>query len=212
MVERDPQRQPLDGKRGQAEKSVGHLHHRPHCIGQHEDAIAAGEAFPEHRREFRVHEGLAAREADFLGVRPARRRVVEPCAQIGEGQPCEAVIARAGFDVTGLAGEIAERARVEPQGAQRSEGHPRPRGACRRHPSGSRNFAGSSARSAASVAGGMGRELLGGQCDGECEHYGREAACQATARPWRGKGVTDPGLPSVRRGFRLSPLAGVVQW
>jgi hypothetical protein len=87
--------------------------HRAHGVGEHQHLEPAGEGGAKHRHHVAVHEGLAAGEADL--ARSHSRRLVEISLGLGDGQIDERVVGRRAFDVAALAGEVAERAGVDPQ-------------------------------------------------------------------------------------------------
>ena len=77
VVERDAQRQPFPETPLQFEQLRLQALHRPHRVGQHQHAEAAREACLEHGEHVRVHERLAAGEADLLGRQAVARDLVE---------------------------------------------------------------------------------------------------------------------------------------
>ena len=106
----------IDG--AQRVEAVCRLHHRPHRVGEHQRLQTAGQGIVQHGQQVRAQERLAAGEprgADRQAVPPD---LVKEGAHLGPGQKGQAVVARRAFDVAGLAGEIAQRARVDPQRVQ----------------------------------------------------------------------------------------------
>ena len=69
----------------------------------------------------RVQERLAAGKADQPGAEPQRRDLVEVLSHVGDAQINQPVIARRGFDIAVAAGQIAQRAGIEPQRIERFE-------------------------------------------------------------------------------------------
>ena len=107
--------------RANASSAGFHLVHRLHRIGQDQRPEAASQRQIEDLREMRVHERLAAGEADQPGAEPQRRDLVEVLRHVGGAQINQPVIARRGFDIAVAAGQIAQRAGIEPQRVQRFE-------------------------------------------------------------------------------------------
>ena len=96
---------------------------RPHCVGEHHDREPALEALLQHVRQGRVHERLAAREADLLGAPTVALDLVEECRHIRAIEIDQAVVPGARFDVAIAAGDVAERAGVEPERPQVPQRH-----------------------------------------------------------------------------------------
>ena len=80
----------------------------------------------QHCRQPGVHERLAAGEADQAGAEAQRFDLVEIFIDLGAAQVNQPVIFGRGFYVAMLAGQVAQRAGIEPQRVQRSEGDLRP--------------------------------------------------------------------------------------
>ncbi len=101
--------------------------HRPHRVGQHQRRVAAIERVSKHRDHLGVHEGLAAREAYFPGRQSLPHDLVEKSRGVSGGEINQRIIGRRALDIAGRAGEIAERAGVDPQCVERHQRHLRPR-------------------------------------------------------------------------------------
>src|SRR5204863_3092934 len=70
-------------------------------------------------------ERLAAGEADLAGAEPAGLDLVEERRRLGRSDVDEPVVARARFDVAVLAGDVAERAGVDPKRLESLQRHGR---------------------------------------------------------------------------------------
>ena len=123
VIQRDPQRQPRAVLFAQGQETGRAFHHRAHGVGQHQHAKAAAQAIRQHLEQLGIHEGLAAREPDFLRRQLVRGDLVQVRADFGGAQIDQAVIRRAGLDIAVLAGQVAERACVEPKRAQGLQRH-----------------------------------------------------------------------------------------
>jgi hypothetical protein len=126
VIDRDAHAQPAGMAPVQREQRLGLLHHRPHRVGQHQRLEAAAEHVCQHRRQVRVHERIAAGEADLLGAEAKQRRLVEIFADFGRREIDEAVVPGRGFDIAVAAGQVAQGSGVEPQGAQLPQRDRRP--------------------------------------------------------------------------------------
>ena len=121
MVEADPHDDPiamLGADRGELSLEPPH---RPHRVGEDEQIEAAVERRAHHRDHVGIHERLAAGESDH--PRAQSGRLGEIGFGLGEGQIDEPVVGRRTEDVAAPAGEIAERAGVDPQGVEPFQGH-----------------------------------------------------------------------------------------
>src|SRR4029453_16178930 len=96
---------------------------------QHEHPEAARKTILQHAGELGIHERLAAGEADFFGPPSLVFDLVEVGGDLGALKINEPIVLRGGLDVAVAAGDVAERAGVEPQRlefAQRDAGAPLP--------------------------------------------------------------------------------------
>jgi len=93
MVDRNPDRQAVAVAPAQCQQRSLLLVHRLHCVGQHQDAIAARQRLIEHRRKGGVHERLAPGKADQLRTQPIPLDLVEVFGDLGCGQIDEPVVA-----------------------------------------------------------------------------------------------------------------------
>ena len=84
-------------------------------------------AVRQHGEEVRVHERLAAREADGAHRQPVLGDFIEVGRDIRRGEVGQPVVAGGAFDVAVAAREVAQRARVEPQRIERPQRHLRAR-------------------------------------------------------------------------------------
>ena len=154
VIEADPDRQPLAPfKRQQGRLGPAHRLHR---VGQHQHLEPAGEAQLQDRQHVGIHERLATGEGDLAGRQAFARDLVEEGLDLGQRQIDQRIIARRALDVAGGAGQIAQRAGVEPQRVQPGQRHLRARLAPGGH---------------AGVFELAGRERPGG-CQGEGRNYG----------------------------------------
>ena len=123
VVHRDPQHQPFAVAPPQRQQRFGALHHWAHGVGEHQRAMAGAQAVLHHAGQVRVHERLAAGEADLLGAEAECGDFIQIGARFGAVDVRETVVARTRLDVAVGTGEVAQRAGVEPQRAQLAEGH-----------------------------------------------------------------------------------------
>ena len=79
---------------------------------------AAVEAHRQHREEMRVHERLAAGEADLARAEPEGRDFVEIGSYLSRRDVDEPIVVRTRFDIAVLAGDVAERAGIDPKRLQ----------------------------------------------------------------------------------------------
>ena len=119
MVEADPHRQPLAGKRQQRRLEAPH---RPHRVGQDQRLEAPLQRRGDHCGSVAVHERLAAGEADLAGAE--RRRLVQIGQDLRQSRIDERVVGRGALDIAALAGEVAERPGVDPQRVEPRQGDP----------------------------------------------------------------------------------------
>jgi hypothetical protein len=73
----------------------------------------------DHVGEVAVHERLAAGEADFCDWQRVAGDFIEIERQIGACEVRQRIVGRRAFDIAVGAGEVAQRAGVEPEGLQR---------------------------------------------------------------------------------------------
>src|SRR5207248_8346585 len=111
----DPDRQPIAIAIAEWKQRSLYLVHRLHRIGQPEGAKAARQGEMEHRRQFRVHKRLAAGEADQLRAEPKPLDFVEIFAGLRGAQINEPVVLWRWFDIAMLAGQVTQRAGIEPE-------------------------------------------------------------------------------------------------
>jgi hypothetical protein len=134
VIEADPQSEALAVallERNQLGHDARPLH-RAHGIGEHQHLEAAFQRRGRHRRQVRVHERLAAGEADLGRRQPELGDLVIELERVGEREIGQLVIAGRGLDIAVGAGDVAQRAGVDPQGLERHERHARPGLALRR--------------------------------------------------------------------------------
>ncbi len=123
MIDRNADRQPLAITPAQPQQRPPALGHRLHRIGQDQRIKAAAQRVFEHRRQFGVHERLAAGKADQRGRQPAAFDFIEVGRRFGRGQIGQPIILRRRLDIAMTAGKVTQRAGVEPQGLQPPQRH-----------------------------------------------------------------------------------------
>jgi hypothetical protein len=97
--------------------------HRLHGVGQDQDLEAAYESVLGHRQHVGVEEGLASGEADLARPQSEPQRSRREGAGFGGGDIDEPVVGRARLDIAVGAGDVAQRAGVDPQRVQPLERH-----------------------------------------------------------------------------------------
>ena len=107
----------------EGEQRIAPFHEGLGGVGEDQDAHAAAQDFPDHRRQLRVHERLAAGEADLLDGQAVAGNLVEVAAHVIEVDVGQAVVVRPRFHVAVAATQIAQAAGVEPKRRQPRQRH-----------------------------------------------------------------------------------------
>ena len=107
----------------EGEQRIAPFHEGLGGVGEDQDAHAAAQDFPDHRRQLRVHERLAAGEADLLDGQAVVGDLVEVAAHVVEADVGQAVVVRSRFHVAVAATQIAQAAGVEPERRQPRQRH-----------------------------------------------------------------------------------------
>jgi hypothetical protein len=101
-------------------------HHRLHGVGQHQHLEAPVEGVPHHPRDVRVHERLAAGEADLARAQPQRLDLVEQARSVPGLEIAQPIVLRSRLDVAVEALDVAQRAGVDPQRIEPRQADGRP--------------------------------------------------------------------------------------
>ncbi len=82
------------------------FHHGPHGIGEYQKPETTVKAFPHDRDDIRVHERLAACNANFLGRQFFAGDFIQICHNFGMGQVHKCIIFRRGLNVAIHASQV----------------------------------------------------------------------------------------------------------
>jgi hypothetical protein len=117
VIEADPQGKPaaVTGIQGDQRLADPRPHHRLHGVGQHQHLEAPVEGIRHHARDVRVHERLAAGEADLARAQPQRLDLVEQTCGVSGREIAQTIVLRPRLDVAVEAFDVAQRAGVDPQ-------------------------------------------------------------------------------------------------
>ena len=113
VIEADPHRQPFAKLGAQRRELVCEPPHRPHRIGEYQHREAAPQGRTHHRDHIGVHERLTAGKADF--ARAEVFGLVKISVDLGQRHVNQGIVGRRAFDITGFAGQVTQRAGVDPQ-------------------------------------------------------------------------------------------------
>ncbi len=135
VVEADAQGQPVRAElRAQRQQGGGVIAHRLHGVGEHQGAEPPPERVAQHGRQLAVEERLAAGEAHLLHGQAVAGDLVQVARHLRGRHVRQGVVARAALDVAVAAGDVAQRAGVDPERPQPRQGHRRPPLPLGRHP------------------------------------------------------------------------------
>ena len=98
--------------------------HRPHGVGQHQYLVAALQGIAQHGSEIGVHEGFAASEPNFAKTQFLPLCFVQQRRHFCCADVFQRVIGGGRLDIAIGAGQIAERACVDPQGLEGARCYP----------------------------------------------------------------------------------------